>query len=122
MQIIKKGTIVSLCTVAMLSAASAFADYTTSFTTSSINPYNYDGAWGPGDCGWELLGTGGYGNSGGAGYGATKDCPYSNQTVSWNYNSSGYYNVSVRQYGEPYCQHGTEQVPVTTYEERCAAP
>lgn len=123
MKNLKKAALSAVAAATVLCAASASADYTTTFTTSNMNPYNYDGAWGPGDCGWNMLGAGGSGYGGGASYAATKDCPYSSQSMSWSYNNSwNTYTVTIRQYGEPYCAHGTETVPVTTTEEVCAAP
>ncbi|MBU2985307.1 hypothetical protein KO528_08090 [Saccharophagus degradans] len=123
MKILKKGTISVIAIAAAFAASNALADYTTSFTTTSINPYDYDGAWGPGDCGWLMQGSGGSGGyGGGAGYRATKDCPYSYQSMSWSWSQTAQrYNVSIRQYGDRYCEHGTESVEETVIVEQCAA-
>lgn len=120
MKILKKGTISVIAIAAAFAAPNALAEYTTSFTTSTLNPYNYAGAWGPGDCGWSMQGAGGSGNGGGAGYKATKDCPYSSQTMTWTSHYWGY-TINIRQYGPRYCQYGTVGVEETVIVQQCAA-
>lgn len=126
MKKLKTYTTSAIAIAAMLAGTNVMADYTSNFTTNTMNMSTYSGDWGPGDCGWNMTGSGGSGYGGGASYVATKDCPYSQQSLSWTLNSSSwysYYNVSIRQYGPENIVCETELVPVvtTTYVEQCVA-
>lgn len=126
MKTLKTCTTSTLAIAALLFGASAMADYTTSFTVNSVNMHDYSGSWGPGDCGWSMTGAGGSGYGGGASYVATKNCPYSQQSLSWTYSGSSwasYYTVNIRQYGPANIVCEKELVPVvtTTYVEQCVA-
>ncbi|WP_045859330.1 hypothetical protein [Teredinibacter purpureus] len=105
----KKSLISLIAAGAALTSVSAFS---ATFTTSSMNIYNYDGAYGAGDCGWVVTGSGGSGYGGGASYVATKSCSHSNQSLSYTYHNSGnYYTVTITRSGSPYCENwGTTQV------------